>query len=266
MWLRANRIRPVYVEPGPDGLASAAEAERLVTARTRAVVLVTPGNPSGATVSPDTIGQFAALARRRGAALVFDETYRCFRDTDDPPHRLFAEPGWADTVVSLHSFSKEFAIPGHRVGAIVAGRRLTRQVEKIMDCVAVCAPRIGQEGAWAGLTFAVDWRAQRACAMAARRAEFMQVMSHRPGGFELLSCGGFFGWLRHPFPGHRTADVAADLLTAQDMLVLPGTAFEPDDRATLRVSVGNLDADSISMFAERLAAVMPPVGERSATP
>lgn len=66
----------------------------------RDVVLVTPGNPSGATVPPGAIAEFAALARRHGATLLLDETYRCFRDTDDPPHRLLTEPrlgrhGWS---------------------------------------------------------------------------------------------------------------------------------------------------------------------------
>ena len=64
MWLRMNGVRPVYLEPGPDLVPAPADAEALITPRTRAISLVTPGNPSGLTLSPEDIAAFAALARR----------------------------------------------------------------------------------------------------------------------------------------------------------------------------------------------------------
>ncbi len=95
MWLRMSGIRVVHLEPGPDLVPTAAAAEALITSRTRAILLVTPGNPTGVTIPPATIAEFAALARRRGIALVLDETYRSFRGTDEPAHDLFADPGLA---------------------------------------------------------------------------------------------------------------------------------------------------------------------------
>ena len=253
MWLRITGVRPVYLEPGPDLVPRAADAEALITPRTRAIVLVTPGNPSGVTVGPAEVAAFADVARRHDVALILDETYRSFRDTDEPAHRLFAEPGWRETVVSLHSFSKDFAIPGYRVGAVVAGPELNREVCKLLDCVAICAPRVGQEAAWAGLTHAGAWRAERARSIAEQRAWFAEAMTARPGGFELLSCGGFFGWVRHPFTDRPTVDVVRDLVVKHGVLVIPGTAFLPDDRRMLRVSVSNADRASITTLAERLA-------------
>lgn len=254
MWLRLNGITPVYLEPGPDLVPRAEVAESLITPRTRAIVLVTPGNPSGVTIGPDEIAAFAAVARRHGIALILDETYRSFRDTDEPAHGLFAEPDWAETVVSLHSFAKDLAIPGYRVGAVVASPDLNREVCKLLDCVAICAPRIGQEAAWAGLTAARQWRAERAREIADKRRLFVAAMADRPGGFELLSCGGFFGWIRHPCVDQRTDDVVRELVVKHDTLVIPGTAFLPDDRRMLRVSVGNLDPAAIADFAGRLAS------------
>jgi aspartate/methionine/tyrosine aminotransferase len=254
MWLRLNGITPVYLEPGPDLVPRAAAAERLITSRTRAVLLVTPGNPTGVTVPPGEIAEFAALARRRGIALVLDETYRSFRDTPGPAHACFADPQWADTVVSLHSFSKELAIPGYRVGAVVASPELNREVCKLLDCVAICAPRVGQEAVLAGLTRAEAWRTERAAEIARRRGWLREAMADRPGGFELLSCGGFFGWVRHPFADRPTGDVVRELVHKHDTLVLPGTAFSHEDRATVRVSVSNADRAAIAAFADRLRA------------
>jgi aspartate/methionine/tyrosine aminotransferase len=252
MWLRLVHISPVYAEPGPRLMPTADAVQAMITPRTKAILLVSPGNPSGVTVGPEGIASFARVARRHGIALIIDETYRSFRGCDAPAHGLFAEPGWDDTVVSLHSFSKDFAIPGYRVGAVVAAPTLLTEIMKLLDCVAISAPRIGQEAAWAGLMTARPWRAARARELARKRDWFTRVMAQRPGGFELVSAGGFFGWMRHPFAGRPTEDVVRDLVIRRDMLVIPGTAFLPDDRGMLRVSFGNLDRAQIADFAARL--------------
>ena len=96
------------------------DAARLLTDRVRAIVLVTPNNPTGAVYAPATIDAFAKLCAARGAALVLDETYRDFIDSDEPPHRLFTDDAWPNTVIQLYSFSKAYCIPGHRAGAIIA--------------------------------------------------------------------------------------------------------------------------------------------------
>ncbi|MGA6158498.1 aminotransferase [Stenotrophomonas sp. NPDC087984] len=252
MWLRMNGVVPRYLEPGPDLVPDPEAAEALITPRTRAIVLVTPGNPSGVTIPPDVLADFYAVAKRHDIALIVDETYRSFRDTVRPAHDLFAEPDWARTLVSLHSFSKDLAIPGYRVGAVVASPELNREVMKLLDCVAICPPRVGQEAAWAGLTSAQEWRRARANEATEKRRWLETVLAERPGDFELLSCGGFFGWVRHPFADRGTDDVVRDLITRYDTLVIPGTAFLPDDRQVFRVSFGNVDRAGLTEFAGRL--------------
>jgi aspartate/methionine/tyrosine aminotransferase len=254
MWLRLNGIVPRYLKPGPDLVPTADAAEVLITPRTRAIALVSPGNPTGVTVDPPGIAAFAEVARRHDIALILDETYRSFRDTEEPAHALFADPDWARTLVSLHSFSKDLAMPGYRVGALVASAEFNREVMKLLDCVAICAPRIGQEAAWAGLTGAEDWRRQRAREIADKRRWFETAMADRPGGFELLTSGGFFAWVRHPFADRTTDDVVRELVVAFDTLVIPGTAFGPDDPGAFRVSLSNVDRAGLVDFAGRLAA------------
>ncbi|WP_431873304.1 aminotransferase [Amycolatopsis sacchari] len=253
MWLRLNEMVPVYLEPGPDLVPRAEAAEALLSARTRAIVLVTPGNPSGATIDGAELAAFAALARRHGIALIVDETYRSFREDDGPAHGLFAEPGWEDTVVSLHSFSKDLAIPGYRVGAVVGSPELNREVLKLLDCAAICAPRAGQEAVLAGLSSAGAWRRERVREIAERRRAFTAVMADAPGGFTLLSAGAFFGWVRHPFRDRPTGDVVRQLIAEYDTLVIPGTAFSPGDPGTMRVSYSNLDPAEAPELAARFA-------------
>jgi aspartate/methionine/tyrosine aminotransferase len=262
MWLRLDGMVPVYLEPGPDLIPSAAAAAAAITPRTRVILLVTPGNPSGVTIDPDTIAEFAALAAEHRIALIIDEAYRSFRGTDQPAHRLFADPGWPETVVSLHSFSKDLAIPGYRVGAVVGAPALNREAMKLLDCMAICAPRIGQEAVWAGLTRAGAWRRERAAEVAAKQRHFEAVMAGQPGGFALAGCGGYFGWIRHPFTDRSTVDVVRDLAIEYDTLVIPGTGFLPEDRRMLRASFANATLDEIDEFARRLVAIGEKPGEK----
>ncbi len=256
MWLKLDGVVPRYLipdEPFTSLVPDPDKAAELVNERTRAILLVTPGNPTGVTIPPEIIEQFHSLAVANDLALIIDETYRNFRSTDDPPHTLFQRPDWSDHVISLHSFSKDLAIPGYRVGAIVASPEVKVEVLKFVDCVQICAPRIGQEAAAIGLRLAKEWRAEKAAQINERLAHFRSVMAERPGGFALASSGAYFGWVQHPFGGTATDDVIRDLVVDHGVLGIPGTAFTPTDERWVRFSYANLSTDQLDEFARRLA-------------
>ena len=130
MWLEMLGISPVYLPFRPErgGVPDPADAAARITPRTRAIVLVTPNNPTGAIYPPEAIEGFHRLAREAGLALVLDETYRDFLPGDGPPHGLFARPDWDETLVHLYSFSKVYSLTGYRVGALAAGGGLLAEV------------------------------------------------------------------------------------------------------------------------------------------
>jgi aspartate/methionine/tyrosine aminotransferase len=174
------------------------------------------------------------------------------------PHGLFERPAWREHVVSLHSFSKDLAIPGHRVGAVIGHPDLLREVAKLIDCVTICAPRAGQEAALAGLTRAQEWRADKVAEIAAKQQRFEAVMAERPGGFELLSAGAYYGWVRHPFPDEPSDELVRRMVLEQGVLVIPGTAFMPTDAQLLRFSFANVEIERIDELGARLSALAAP--------
>ncbi|MFT4596805.1 MAG: aspartate/methionine/tyrosine aminotransferase [Paracrocinitomix sp.] len=234
-------------------MPTVADAAALIDDRTRGIVLVSPGNPSGVTLPPDRLAEFYDLCAPLGISLVIDETYRSYRGTDEPAHDLYDRSGWPDHLITLHSFSKDLAIPGYRVGAVVGAPAALAEAMKLVDCVAICAPRIGQEAALAGLLHATEWRAEQASRIGERHRQFQVVMASSPGGYELLSSGAYFGWVRHPHHGVDSLQVVSDLLGQKDILVIPGTAFTPTDEAMLRLSFANLSEPEINELAVRLA-------------
>lgn len=253
MWLRLDQLRPIYVDTDPTtGQVVVDRVAEGITSRTRLVVLTSPGNPTGVTGSPDLLDELADLTRDRGVVLVLDETYRAFRQAPGPPHRLLQRRDWTDYVVSLQSFSKDYALPGYRVGAVVGAPPLLDEVIKLMDCIAICAPRIGQEAALAGLRTARQWRADRAEEVAATHEKFKEVMAAAPGGFELQTSGGFYGWVRHPLSNMSGVEVVRRLAAECGLLTIPGDVFTPDVSAFIRVSFANVTEEGLEEFASRL--------------
>jgi len=252
MWLRVEGIEPRYLEPDDHLHPSADDAQRQIDERTRAIVLVTPGNPSGVTYPPELIDAFADLAAHSGVALLVDETYRSFRPTTDPAHHLYDRPRWREHVITLHSFSKDLAIPGYRVGGLIAGEAIRVEALKVLDCIAISAPVIGQTASATGLTEAAEWRREQAERTRDLQEQFERVMAGCPGGFELVTAGAYFGWVRSP-GDEPTADVVRRLVVEHDVLTIPGTAFTPTDEHMIRFSFANLVPDEIAELGQRLA-------------
>ncbi len=256
MWLRVEGVEARHLPAGEDHQPDPGRADKLIDHTTRAIVLVSPGNPTGVTIPPSRLAAFAELARRRGVALIIDETYRTFRPTTAPAHELFSDPEWHDTVISLHSFSKDLAIPGHRIGAVVSGPAVQVEALKILDCVAISASWIGQEACIAGLMHAGDWRAEQSARVADLQQRFESVMHRRPGGFELVTSGAYFGWVRAD-ARTDTATMLRRLVIEIDTLVIPGTAFTLEDEHFLRFSFANLTPAEIDELGTRLDAFDP---------
>jgi len=252
MWLKIEGVEVKYLEPGPDLQPDPKQAQALITDKTRLITLVSPGNPTGVTIPKETIHEFAELAHSNNIALIVDETYRSFRDEQSPAHELFSDSSWRDNIISLHSFSKDFAIPGYRCGAAVGGNAVITEALKVLDCLAISAPRIGQEAAIAGLLHAQQWRLEQASRIKDLELRFLKSMEGRPGGFKVISSGAYFGWVQHPRPDLTTQEVVRRLVLEHDVLTIPGTAFTNTDQAMIRMSFANLEPTQVDELPSRL--------------
>ncbi|SEW20335.1 Aspartate/methionine/tyrosine aminotransferase [Aliiroseovarius sediminilitoris] len=261
MWLDMAGINAVPLATGGDLVPDAEAAETRITARTRAIVLVTPNNPTGVEYPPSVISAFRDLSRRRGIALIIDETYRDFHSQPGAPHDLFVDPDWDDTVIHLYSFSKSYRLTGHRVGAIVTAPKRLAEVEKFLDTVTICPAQLGQHAALWGLRNLDDWlgaeREKILARAAAMRAGFVPLTEH---GWRLMGCGAYFAYLHHPFdlPSDKLARALVDQCA---ILALPGTMFTPvgdaDGAKQMRVAFANIDEAGIAEVQKRLAAFRP---------
>ncbi|HHX90322.1 MAG TPA: aminotransferase [Paracoccus sp.] len=257
MWLTMQGIRTVPLDTGPNLLPSPEACAALITARSRAIVLITPNNPGGVEYPAALIRRFADLAAHHGLALILDETYRDFHTQDGPPHTLFSDPGWDEVLIHLYSFSKAYRMTGHRVGAIATNPRQLAEIEKFLDTVTICVSGPGQMAALWGLENLGDWLAGERQEILRRRAAMIEGFAALDG-WRLRGCGAYFGYLRHPFDADSTT-VAKRLLREAGVLMLPGSMFRPEGdpqgARELRVAFSNANTIEIGLLMGRLAAV-----------
>jgi len=225
-------------------------AATLIDKRTRAILLVSPNNPTGAVYPPEVIAAFAELARQRGIWLVLDETYRDFLP-NRVPHGLFSDPDWGEVLVHLYSFSKAYCIPGHRLGAVIAGEAFQHQLAKALDTLQICPARPAQQAvAWA-IPALRDWRADNRKIMQARAAACRAALNSD----WIDAMGSYFAYLRLP-EGAPDAMAAAEYLAAeQGLMTLPGPFFGPGQERHLRLAFANADAERLAELPARLAAL-----------
>lgn len=264
MWLQMSGVEAVPIPCDGAMLPDLEAARAALTRKVRAILLVTPNNPTGAEYPPALMQGFYALAREHGAVLVVDETYRDFRSGTGAPHGLFRQPDWREGLIHLYSFSKVFRLTGHRVGAMIAGAARLAEAEKVLDTVTICPPRLGQIAALWGLRNLGNWVEAEREEILARRRAVIDEFSGPLRDWRLRGAGAYFAYVEPPFdlPSDRVARL---LVERQSILVLPGTMFAPPASKArdwggergLRIAFANADLDGIAEMGRRLAAFRP---------
>ena len=232
-------------------------AEQLITHKTRAIVLITPNNPTGQEYPPSTVDAFYLLCKKRGITLIIDETYRDFRaDNTSPCHSIFSDPDWKQTAIHLYSFSKAYALAGYRVGALAAAETLLHEITKVIDCVSICAPQLSQRAALFALHNAQAWKQEKCIQMQHRANAFSDAMRNNDHGYQITAAGAYFAYLEHPFdlPARKVARFLSD---QANLLALPGEMFGPDQEKHIRVAFANISQRLMPEIARRVAVFRP---------
>ena len=246
-------VRSVFVpfDEESGGVPSPRAIASRISARTRAILLVTPSNPTGIVTPAQTLEEISALARRYDVALVLDETYAAFIPGGERPHALFADPQWDDHFIHIASFGKTFALTGYRAGALAASEEFLHHALKAQDTMVVCAPRITQHAIAWGVAHLGDWVAANREMMQRRHDRFVAEFTAGSNPFRLVTSGSFFAWVRHPFTGNTGRQVARLLAEEASLLVLGGESFGPGLTSYLRIALGNLSDDRIPEAVQR---------------
>jgi aminotransferase len=234
--------RPVYIKTDPsDGFKIGPRViDRSSGARTKAMILNYPNNPTGASYSRSELLAIARVIERRGLIMISDEIYCDL--TYDFAHTPFPSlPKMKERTVYLNGFSKSFAMTGWRLGYACGPAKVIAAMTKIHQYTMLCASIISQMAAQEALKNG-ESSVQEMKREYRRRREYIISRLNAIG----LDChkpeGAFYAFPSIKKTGLSSMEFCKRLLEAQKVAVVPGTAFGPSGEGYIRISyASNLD-------------------------
>jgi aspartate/methionine/tyrosine aminotransferase len=245
---------PVYVPTDPEnGYLPAPEAIRAaLTPRTRAVLVNSPANPTGAVYPRDLLHAIGELAQSHDLLIVSDETYEALVYGDVQHVSLASIPGLADRTVSIYSFSKEYAMTGWRIGYLLGPAPMLRVMATVQEQMCSCVNAATQRAALAALRGSQECVATMRRAYERRRDLVVERLNRIPGVRCPRPDGAFYTFPDVRAVTHETKALAERLLYEEKVVVSPGEAFGPRAAGFLRLSYASSDG-ALTEGLDRLA-------------
>jgi aminotransferase len=245
--LLAVETVPVMVKMwAPDWTFSAAEVERAITPRTKAIIVNSPGNPSGKVFSRQELESIAAIAQHHDLFVFTDEIYEYFLYDGRTHVSLATLPGMADRTITIGGYSKTFSITGWRIGYSVAAARWAQAIGAMNDLLYVCAPTPLQAGVAVGIQELPDsFYRDLARDYQRKRDRFCQALA-KAGLTPSIPQGAYYVLAdTSRLPGTTGKERAMSLLETIGLAAVPGEAFfsGADGRQFIRFSYAKIDAD-----------------------
>jgi aspartate/methionine/tyrosine aminotransferase len=215
------------------------ELERLITPRTRLLIINSPANPTGGVLNRADLQRIAELAQEHDLWVMADEIYgRILYDGEE--HVSFASlPGMAERTIVLDGFSKTFAMTGWRLGYAVVPESLKEVYGELVINTISCAPTFAQVGAVQALVGPQDDVDAMVVEFKARRDLIVNGLNEIEGIRCATPLGAFYAFPDISGTGLTGAEFAERLLVDHDVCVLAGTAFGGVGTDHIRISYAN---------------------------
>jgi len=253
MAVRIADCIPVTVPTDVEGHLEIDAIESAMSKKTRAVVTVSPNNPTGIVYPEAALRAVNTLCRGRGVYHISDEAYEYFL-YDDVEH--FSPGAIEDSeahTICLYSLSKAYGFASWRIGYAVIPETLFGTLRKVQDTNVICATAISQYAALGALQAGADYCRPYVEDMAIVRRQGTDVLRALGDTVHLLPNSGAF-YLFAEVPGYDGdgLELARSLIEHFGVAVIPGSAFGVTDRCAFRASFGALQSDSAIAGLDRL--------------
>lgn len=273
--------RPVTVALRPENgmRINAADIEAAITPRTRAVIINSPGNPTGAVTSAAEMARIAEVCTRHGIWAIADEVYHPFVfgdddvcdddvcDTDDVcdddvrntggkpavAPSIAAVPGMKERTIVVESLSKTYAMTGWRIGYLLAPENVIEQTGKIAELMHSSVNSLSQYAGVAALTGPQDHVAAMREEYRAKRQIVLDGLADCPVLRLVKPQGAFYAFVDVRLTGLDSDEFSRRLLDEERVAVVPGEAFGEAGRGFVRLSYAG-DADELREGVARLRA------------
>lgn len=229
----------------PDAIRDA------ISGRTRAVVTISPNNPTGAVYNESDLRQVNEICRRNGLYHVSDEAYEYFTYDDAEHFSPGSIEGSHEHTISLYSLSKAYGFASWRIGWMVVPERLFMPVKKIQDTILICAPVVSQWAAVGAMSAGKSYCRNKLHATTEVRRIILNELQTIPDLVMVPRAEGAFYFLLRVNSGLDPMQLVERLIREHKVAVIPGMTFGVKG-CYLRVSYGALQKDTAAEGVGRL--------------
>jgi aspartate/methionine/tyrosine aminotransferase len=246
--------RPVLVPTDRNYQLDLDALRAAITPRTRAILTVSPNNPSGAVYPAATLRAVNRLCAEHGVFHISDEAYEHFTYDGATHFSAASEPDTAAHTISLFSLSKSFGFASWRTGWMVYPAALEAAMRKVQDTLLICPPVISQFAAVGALTAGAAYVREKLRGIADTRARVRSELAalEADGRCEIPRADGAFYFLLRLETAVPPLTIAERLVREHGVAVIPGNAFGLTGGSHLRVAYGALQPETAIEGIDRL--------------
>ncbi|MBL1175986.1 pyridoxal phosphate-dependent aminotransferase [Pantanalinema sp. GBBB05] len=226
--------------------------EQAITERTRAIVTVSPNNPTGVVYPEADLRQVNQLCRDQGIYHIHDETYEYFIYDEAEHFSPGAIAGSAEYTISLYSLSKAYGFASWRIGYMAIPSQLLTAIMKIQDTNLICPAVISQYAAVGALQTGVDYCRSQIQAISEVRSLLLKHLEPIRERCAIPPAKGAFYFLLNLPSSMDALDLVKQLIQEYHVAAIPGTTFGLLNGCYLRVAYGALQKETASAGIERL--------------
>jgi len=222
----------VYVDTYPDFQLTPERVEKLITPRTKMLLLNSPSNPTGVVATDASCRQMVELAEKHNLLLLSDEIYDefCYEKVDrkmsdgSVQKRCASPAAYSKNLLLMRGFSKTYGMTGWRLGYVTGPKAIVEQMTKLQQYSFVCAPSMVQLAGVAALDIDMKPYVEQ------YRVKRDRVVERLRGSYELTTPGGaFYAFPKVPEHLGLTASQFVERAVQRSLLIIPGSVFSGRD-------------------------------------
>jgi len=249
--------KPVAVQTNEDYQPDLDAIRRAISSRTRAIVTISPNNPTGAVYDETTLRALNAICRERGIYHITDEAYEYFTYEGAKHFSPGSIKDSSDHTISIFSLSKAYGFAGWRIGYMVLPNRLFVPIQKVQDTILICPSLICQAAAMGAIEAGSAYCAPYVREMANVRDLVLGELDRIRNFCTIPPSKGAFYFLLHLDTSMDPMDLVTQLIRDYGVAVIPGTTFGMEQGCYLRVSYGSLEKETVVQGIGRLVRGIP---------
>lgn len=230
----------------PQAIAAA------ITNKTRAVVTISPNNPTGVVYSETALCQVNEICRDRGIYHISDEAYEYFTYNDVKHISPGSFAGSNQYTISLYSLSKAYGFASWRIGYMVIPEHLLTAVKKVQDTILICPPVVSQYAALGALQAKDNYLKDHIATIAQVREIVINALQSLKDLCTITTANGAFYFFLKVHKNMNDLELVKQLIQEYKIAVIPGITFGMENGCYLRVAYGALQADTATAGIERL--------------